>query len=86
MNNGKYVFSQVVSFLNFNDFIKCIKCYDGNYKVLDFCGGIKPYLLVEMDNHMGTATRVEYGSSTQFFLEDEAAGQPWVTIQRSPQP
>jgi transposase len=36
MNNGKYVFSQVVSFLNVNDFIKCVKCYNGNYKVLHF--------------------------------------------------
>jgi len=36
MNNGKYVFSQVTSFLNFNDFIKCIKRYNGNYKVLHF--------------------------------------------------
>jgi hypothetical protein len=36
MNNGKYVFAQVVSFINFNDFIKCIKKYDGNYKVLHF--------------------------------------------------
>lgn len=36
MNNGKYVFAQVTSFLNFNDFIKCINKYDGNYKVLHF--------------------------------------------------
>jgi hypothetical protein len=36
MNNGKYVFSQVISFLNFNDFIKCVKGYNGNYKVLHF--------------------------------------------------
>lgn len=36
MNNGKYIFAQVTSFLNFNDFIKCINKYDGNYKVLHF--------------------------------------------------
>ena len=52
---------------------------DGNYKVLDFCGGVKPYLLVEMDNHMGATTRVDYASSTRFYLEDEAAGEPWIT-------
>jgi RHS repeat-associated protein len=52
---------------------------DGNYKVLDFCGGVKPYLLVEMDNHMGATTRAEYASSTRFFLEDEKAGKPWIT-------
>lgn len=36
MNNGKYVFAQVISFLNFNEFIKCTKRYNGNYKVLHF--------------------------------------------------
>ena len=38
---------------------------------LDFTGGIKPYLLNEMDNHLGAITRVAYASSTQFYLEDE---------------
>lgn len=52
---------------------------DGNYKVLDFCGGIKPYLLVGMDNNMGATTRVEYATSTRFYLEDEAASKPWIT-------
>ncbi|MDZ7961970.1 MAG: SpvB/TcaC N-terminal domain-containing protein [Aulosira sp. DedQUE10] len=37
----------------------------------DFTGGIKPYLLSEMDNHMGSLTRVGYAPSTQFYLEDE---------------
>jgi len=39
---------------------------------LDFTGGVKPYLLTEMDNHMGSVTRVGYRSSIQFYLEDEA--------------
>jgi RHS repeat-associated protein len=38
---------------------------------LDFTGGVKPYLLNEMDNHMGAVTRVAYAPSTRFYLEDE---------------
>src|SRR5262249_23652293 len=38
---------------------------------LDFTGGIKPYVLNEMDNHMGAVTRVGYAPSTVFYLEDE---------------
>jgi RHS repeat-associated protein len=37
---------------------------------LDLTGGVKPYLLNEMDNHMGAVTRVEYTSSTLFYMED----------------
>lgn len=51
----------------------------GNYFALDFCGGTKPYLLVEMDNQMGAATRVQYAPSTRFALADAAAGTPWHT-------
>ena len=36
MNTGKYVFAQVTSFLNPNDFIKCVKKYKGDYKVQHF--------------------------------------------------
>ena len=52
---------------------------DGNYKALDFCGGIKPYVLTEMSNNMGATTRVSYAPSTKYFLEDQANGTPWVT-------
>lgn len=38
---------------------------------LDFTGGIKPYLLNEMNNHMGAVTRVNYEPSTRFYLKDE---------------
>jgi hypothetical protein len=38
---------------------------------LDFTGGIKPYLLNEMNNHMGSVTQVGYAPSTRFYLEDE---------------
>jgi len=42
-----------------------------NMFFLDFTGVIKPYLLNEMDNHMGAVTRVGYAPSTRFYLEDE---------------
>ncbi len=38
---------------------------------LDFTGGVKPYLLNEMDNHIGAITRVGYAPSTRFLLEDQ---------------
>jgi RHS repeat-associated protein len=37
---------------------------------LDFTGGIKPYLLHEMDNHLGAVTKVEYAPSTRFYVKD----------------
>ncbi len=37
---------------------------------LDFTGGVKPYLLAEMNNHMGAVTRIKYAPSTQFYLAD----------------
>ena len=37
---------------------------------LDLTGGVKPYLLTSMDNHMGAVTHVEYIPSTRFYLED----------------
>jgi hypothetical protein len=36
MNTGKYVFAQVASFIDANDFIKCVKKYNGNYGVQHF--------------------------------------------------
>jgi RHS repeat-associated protein len=42
-----------------------------NMFFLDFTGGTKPYVLNEMDNHMGAVTRVGYAPSTHFYLEDE---------------
>ena len=43
----------------------------GRMFFLDFTKGNKPYLLQEMNNNMGSITRVEYGSSVQHFLRDE---------------
>ncbi len=36
MNFGKYIFAQVTSILNPNDFKKCVDRYNGNYKVKEF--------------------------------------------------
>ncbi len=36
MNTGKYVFAQVTSFIDPNDFLKCVKKYRGDYKVKHF--------------------------------------------------
>ncbi|HXL57752.1 MAG TPA: IS4 family transposase [Chitinophagaceae bacterium] len=36
MNNGKYIFAQVTSFLSVNEFNRCIAKYNGNYSVKHF--------------------------------------------------
>jgi RHS repeat-associated protein len=47
---------------------------------LDFTGGLKPYLLHEMDNHIGAVTKVDYAPSTRFYLEDQKRpGTRWKT-------
>ncbi|MGW4339248.1 SpvB/TcaC N-terminal domain-containing protein [Rhodococcus koreensis] len=50
-----------------------------NYKALDFCGGVKPYVLTEMSNNMGVTTRVSYAPSSRYFVEDQDNGTPWAT-------
>jgi RHS repeat-associated protein len=42
-----------------------------NLFFLDLTGGVKPYLLNEMNNHIGCITRVGYAPSTRFYIEDE---------------
>ncbi|HEY5742207.1 MAG TPA: SpvB/TcaC N-terminal domain-containing protein, partial [Terrimicrobiaceae bacterium] len=56
---------------------------DSTYKFLDLTGGIKPYVLDQMDNHMGAVTKVSYAASTRFYLEDD--GRP-ETRWRTPLP
>jgi RHS repeat-associated protein len=47
---------------------------------LDLTGGGKPYLLREIDSHLGASTKVNYASSTECYLEDELrAGTRWQT-------
>ena len=40
---------------------------------------LKPYLLTQMDNNLGAVQEIFYASSTQFFLQDKQAGEPWAT-------
>ena len=48
-------------------------------RYLDLMGGAKPYLLTGMRNNLGAQTRVHYTPSTEFYLADQAAGNPWLT-------
>jgi YD repeat-containing protein len=41
--------------------------------------GGKPYLLCGVRNNLGQETTLEYAPSTKYYLEDRAAGRPWVT-------
>jgi RHS repeat-associated protein len=46
---------------------------------IDLLGSRKPYLLRSIENNLGARTELEYTPSTRFYLEDRAAGTPWVT-------
>jgi RHS repeat-associated protein len=48
-------------------------------RYVDLFPGGKPYLLNQVDNGMGLERRVHYGSSTEHYLRDRAAGRPWAT-------
>lgn len=54
---------------------------DGDVQHLyyDFTGGVKPYLMTDIDNNLGALTRIRYASSTEFYFADKRAGRPWVT-------
>ena len=45
----------------------------------DLFRGRKPYLLEATRNNLGAETVFEYVSSTRHYLDDRAAGRPWVT-------
>lgn len=40
---------------------------------------MKPYLLKEINNNLGTVTQVFYSSAVKFYLEDKKAGDQWAT-------
>ena len=46
---------------------------------IDLMGGQKPYLLTESKNNLGLNTKLEYVSSTKFYLNDKANNEPWIT-------
>lgn len=48
-------------------------------RVLDLTGGVKPHLLVAMDNGHGGRTAIEYTTSAREYLRDKLSGKPWHT-------
>ncbi len=48
-------------------------------RYIDLMGGQKPHLLLSSKNNLGMETRVGYAASTRFYLQDRAAGRPWIT-------
>jgi len=48
-------------------------------RYVDLMCGRKPHLLARISNNMGAETRIDYASSTEFYLADKLAGTPWVT-------
>jgi RHS repeat-associated protein len=52
---------------------------DVTHHYYDFAGDQKPYLLREIDNHMGARTRIHYTTSVKQYLEDKKAGHTWAT-------
>jgi RHS repeat-associated protein len=48
-------------------------------RYVNLMGGQKPHLLVKTVNNLGAETRVHYAPSTKFYLQDKAAGEPWLT-------
>jgi RHS repeat-associated protein len=48
-------------------------------RYIDLMCGRKPHLLVRISNNMGAETRIDYASSSEFYLADKLAGTPWVT-------
>lgn len=48
-------------------------------RYIDLFGGTKPYLMVGYHNSYGKQVSWTYRSSTQYYLEDDAKGEPWIT-------
>ncbi|MCA1481605.1 hypothetical protein I6F37_42495, partial [Bradyrhizobium sp. NBAIM08] len=48
-------------------------------RYIDLMGGRKPHIMTAYHNNMGKTVRMEYRSSTWFYLKDKQAGQPWIT-------
>ncbi|AKT43566.1 SpvB/TcaC N-terminal domain-containing protein [Chondromyces crocatus] len=48
-------------------------------RYMDLLAGKKPHLMTSVKNNLGLETRLQYAPSTKFFLQDRAAGTPWVT-------
>jgi len=52
---------------------------DAPLRYIDLMGGKKPYLMNAYSNGMGKQVSINYKTSTWFYLQDKAAGVPWIT-------
>ncbi len=50
----------------------------GRYRYIDLTGGVKPHLLVRVENGLGKTTELEYQSSAQEMLAAAERGEPWT--------
>ena len=48
-------------------------------RYVDLTAGVKPYLLTTVTNNTGGQRNLTYAPSTKFYLQDRAAGTPWIT-------
>ena len=48
-------------------------------RYIDLMGRQKPHLLIGSRNNLGAETLIHYAASTRFYLDDKAAGRPWIT-------
>ena len=48
-------------------------------RYVNLMGGCKPHLLVKTINNLGAETRIDYASSTEFYLQDKRDGKSWIT-------
>jgi hypothetical protein len=55
---------------------------DRSLRYIDLLGGRKPYLLNSIKKNLGAETRLEYATSTTFYLADRL-WHPWITNCRS---
>jgi RHS repeat-associated protein len=48
-------------------------------RYIDLTGGVKPHLLTSVINNLGAQRTLSYAPSTKFYVQDRAAGTPWLT-------
>lgn len=48
-------------------------------KYIDIMNSRKPHVMISYSNNMGKEVSLEYTPSTQFYLDDKKAGDPWIT-------
>jgi RHS repeat-associated protein len=48
-------------------------------RYINLMGERKPHLLIKTVNNLGMESRIDYASSTKFYLRDKYDGKPWIT-------